>query len=59
VNGKVARMDKNTAKKNIRGVPALIVNGKYQINMGSIQARGEEFNVKLTELIKYLAAKTN
>ncbi|KXO06811.1 Periplasmic thiol:disulfide interchange protein DsbA [Moritella sp. JT01] len=59
VKGKVARMDKNTAKKNIRGVPALIVNGKYQINMGSIKARGEEFKVKLTELIKYLAAKTD
>ncbi|PKH05883.1 thiol:disulfide interchange protein DsbA/DsbL [Moritella sp. Urea-trap-13] len=59
VNGKVARMDKNTASNNIRGVPALIVNDKYQINMGSIKARGEEFNVKLAALIKYLAAKTN
>jgi thiol:disulfide interchange protein DsbA len=59
VKSKVARMDKNTVKKNIRGVPALIVNGKYQINMSSIQASGEELNVQLTELIKYLAAKTN
>jgi len=58
VNGKVARMNKNTADKNIRGVPALIVNGKYQINVSSLQAGGEELNIKLAELIKYLAAKT-
>lgn len=57
VNGMVSRMDKNTRDKQIRGVPALIVNGKYQINMGSIKANGEEFNVKLTELIEFLAAK--
>lgn len=59
VNGKVARMDKNTTSNNIRGVPALVVNDKYLINMGSIEARGEEFNVKLAALIQYLAAKTN
>lgn len=57
VNGMVSRMDKNTRDMKIRGVPALIVNGKYQINMGSLKASGEEFNVKLTQLIKYLAAK--
>ncbi|MFT5879683.1 MAG: thiol:disulfide interchange protein DsbA [Moritella sp.] len=59
VDGKVTRMDKNTADKKIRGVPALIVNDKYQINMSSLQASGEEFNIKLAELIKYLAAKTD
>jgi len=59
VNGKVARMDKSTVKNKVRGTPALVVNDKYQINMGSLKARGEEFNVKLTALIKYLAAKTN
>lgn len=58
VNGMVARMDKKTSDRQIRGVPAVIVNGKYQINMGSLQASGEEFNTKLTALIEFLAAKT-
>lgn len=57
VNGMVSRMDKNTRDKKIQGVPAVIVNGKYQINMGSLKSSGEEFNVKLTKLIKFLAAK--
>jgi len=57
VNGMVSRMDKNTRDKKIQGVPAVIVNGKYQINMGSLKSSGEEFNVKLTQLIKFLAAK--
>jgi len=57
VNGMVSRMDKNTRDKKIQGVPAVIVNGKYQINKGSLKSSGEEFNVKLTQLIKFLAAK--
>lgn len=57
VNGMVSRMDKNTRDKKIRGVPSLIVNGKYQVNMGALKASGEEFNIKLTQLIKYLANK--
>ena len=58
VNGKVARMDKNTEDMNIRGVPALIVNDKYLINLGSIK-NDSQFNANLVELIEYLSTKTN
>jgi thiol:disulfide interchange protein DsbA len=43
---------------NIRGVPALIVNVKYLINLGSIK-NDSQFNANLVELIEYLSTKTN
>ncbi len=49
VNGMVAQMEKNTINYKIRGVPALIVNGKYQVETGSVKSIAE-----LNELVLYL-----
>lgn len=41
---------------DIKGVPTLIVNGKYRIELSGIKAStGEEFMAQLTDLINYLA----
>ncbi|MDO6685794.1 MULTISPECIES: thiol:disulfide interchange protein DsbA/DsbL [unclassified Agarivorans] len=50
VNGMVSQMEKNTINYKIRGVPALVVNGKYQVNTGSVKSIEE-----LNELVSYLA----
>ena len=53
-NGLASQMKRNTEKFNVRGVPTLIVNGKYKVNTGSIKST-EEF----TSLVSYLTKKTN
>ena len=53
-NGLASQMRRNTEKFNVRGVPTLIVNGKYKVNTGSIRST-EEF----TELVSFLTKKTN
>jgi len=54
VNGMASQMKRNTENFKIRGVPTLIVNGKYKVNTGSVKS-AEEFN----ELVKFLAKKTD
>jgi len=49
VNGKLAQMQRNTAEFNIRGVPTVIVNGKYKVNPGSVKSVEEYI-----ELVTYL-----
>ncbi|WP_432455309.1 MULTISPECIES: thiol:disulfide interchange protein DsbA/DsbL [unclassified Agarivorans] len=50
VNGMVSQMDKNTINYKIRGVPALVINGKYQVNTGSVKSL-EELNQLVTYLV--------
>lgn len=52
VSGIASQMKRNTESFNIRGVPTLIVNGKYQVITGSVKST-EEFN----ELVIYLTKK--
>ena len=54
VSGIASQMSRNTAKFKIRGVPALIVNGKYKVITNSV-ANNDEF----IELITFLAKKTD
>ena len=54
VNGIVSQMNRNTEKYKIRGVPTLIVNGKYQITTGSVKTPEE-----LVKLVEFLAKKPN
>ncbi|WP_026958124.1 thiol:disulfide interchange protein DsbA/DsbL [Aliagarivorans taiwanensis] len=54
VNGMLAQMDKNTMTYQIRGVPAVVVNGKYQVNTGSVKSVEE-----LVELVNFLVAKND
>jgi thiol:disulfide interchange protein DsbA len=49
VDSMVRRFDKEFQKAGLRGVPAFIVNNKYQVDISSISS-GAEFN----ELINYL-----
>lgn len=42
VNGLASQMKRNTETFAIRGVPTLIVNGKYKVNTGSVRSE-EEF----------------
>jgi thiol:disulfide interchange protein DsbA len=49
VDSMVRRFDKEFQKAGLRGVPAFIVNNKYQVNIGSISS-GAEFN----DLVNYL-----
>ncbi|MBD78092.1 MAG: hypothetical protein CL840_03975 [Crocinitomicaceae bacterium] len=53
---KLASMQDAWAKSgDIKGVPTLIVNGKYRVELSGIKANtGEEFMSQLTELINYL-----
>ena len=53
-NGLASQMRRNTEKFNIRGVPTLIVNGKYKVNTGAIKTT-EEF----TSLVSFLTKKTD
>lgn len=52
VDGLAAQMKRNTETFRISGVPTLIINGKYQVNMGSV--RDEE---ELTALVAFLSQK--
>ncbi|MFM2481482.1 thiol:disulfide interchange protein DsbA/DsbL [Celerinatantimonas sp. YJH-8] len=52
VNGLVAQMDKNTRDFRIQGVPTVIVNGKYEVNPGSVKSADEYIN-----LVKYLVTQ--
>lgn len=54
VTGIASQMKRNTENFKIRGVPALIVNGKYKVNAGSVK-NTEEF----IELVTFLTKKTN
>lgn len=50
--GIASQMKRKTENYKVRGVPALIVNGKYQVKGGSVKTTAE-----YVELIKYLAKK--
>jgi len=52
-NGMASQMRRKTEKYQIRGVPTLIVNGKYQVKTGSVKTI-EEF----TSLVAFLTTKT-
>lgn len=52
VNGMASQMKRNTENFKIRGVPTLIVNGKYKVNTGSVKS-SQEFN----ELVLFLTKK--
>ncbi|MED5526164.1 thiol:disulfide interchange protein DsbA/DsbL [Gallaecimonas pentaromativorans] len=52
VNGRLAQMERNTQSADITGVPTVVVNGKYKVNMGSVSSKEELF-----ELVDYLTQK--
>ena len=52
VDGLAAQMKRDTETFAIRGVPTLIVNGKYKVNTGSISSRAE-----FVELVTFLTKK--
>lgn len=52
VNGIAAQMKRNTESYKIRGVPTLIVNGKYQVKSNSVKSEKE-----FVALVNYLATK--
>ncbi|MDN2664763.1 thiol:disulfide interchange protein DsbA/DsbL [Psychromonas sp. 14N.309.X.WAT.B.A12] len=54
VNGMAAQMKRNTETFKVRGVPTLIVNGKYKVNTGSVKSTQE-----FVELVKFLTKKTD
>ncbi|MEL0628465.1 thiol:disulfide interchange protein DsbA/DsbL [Psychromonas aquatilis] len=54
VNGMASQMKRNTENFKVRGVPTLIVNGKYKVNTGSVKSVAE-FN----ELVEFLTKKTD
>ena len=54
VNGAAAYMQRRTEELEIRGVPALIVNGKFSVNLDSVRSHEE-----LAELVSYLAKQTD
>lgn len=54
VVGLASQMKHNTETYKIRGVPAIIVNGKYQVITGSVRSE-EEF----IALVNYLTKKTD
>jgi thiol:disulfide interchange protein DsbA len=54
VSGLASQMKRDTETFNIRGVPTLIVNGKYKVNTGSIRSN-EEF----VALVTFLTQKKN
>ena len=53
-NSMASQMRRNTEVYGIRGVPTLIVNGRYKVNTGSVKSI-EEF----TELVSFLTKKTD
>lgn len=54
VNGLASHMRHNTQAFKIRGVPTLIVNGKYKVNTGSVRS-----NKEFLELVSFLTKKTD
>ena len=52
VNSKMKQWKKEQVDMNIRGVPALIVNGKYQVELGGIESVQQ-----MVDLLNYLAKK--
>lgn len=54
VNGIASQMKRNTETFAIRGVPSLIVNGKYQVKSSSVKSTDE-----FIELVAFLAKKTD
>jgi len=54
VNGIASQMKRNTENFEIRGVPTLIVNGKYQVVTNSVSSEAE-----FIELVSYLTKKHN
>lgn len=54
VSGLASQMKRDTETFAIRGVPTLIVNGKYKVNTGSVRSN-EEF----VALVTFLAQKKN
>lgn len=52
VVGIASQMKRNTEKSAIRGVPAIIVNGKYEVNRGSVKDTKE-----FIALVNYLTQK--
>ncbi|QIZ78088.1 thiol:disulfide interchange protein DsbA/DsbL [Ferrimonas lipolytica] len=52
VNAMVKKWQKDLSATGVRGVPALIVNNKYKVEMGSIKSLND-----LHGLLNYLAAK--
>jgi len=52
VSGLASQMKRDTETFEIRGVPTLIVNGKYKVNTGSVRSN-EEF----VELVTFLTQK--
>lgn len=52
VTGMVAQYDRNTGSFNIRGVPSVIVNGKYLVKTEGIKSKEEYFS-----LIQFLLEK--
>ncbi|WP_406665258.1 thiol:disulfide interchange protein DsbA/DsbL [Gallaecimonas sp. GXIMD1310] len=61
VNARLAQMEHNTVEKKIRGVPAIVVNGKYLVNLASLTSKDnfskKLFQQRLDALVKYLAEK--
>jgi len=54
VSGMASQMKRNTENFKVRGVPTLIVNGKYKVNTGSVKSVKE-----FTELVTFLTKKTD
>ena len=54
VSGLASQMKRNTETFKIRGVPTLIVNGKYKVISGSVKSTTE-----FVELVDFLTKKTN
>jgi len=52
VNGMASQMKRNTEEYKVRGVPTLIVNGKYQVNTSSVSNTQE-----LIDLVSYLTTQ--
>ena len=54
VSGLASQMKRNTEVFQIRGVPTVIVNGKYKVNTGSVKSNDE-----FIELVTFLTKKTD
>jgi len=52
VNGIASQMKRNTEVSGVRGVPTVIVNGKYQINRGKLKTEQE-----FIDLVNFLLKK--
>jgi len=54
VSGIASQMKRNTEVSGIRGVPTVIINGKYQINRGKLKTEQE-----FLDLVNFLVKKKN